>query len=126
MWKVSIERKKDNLLGSAKKRLKTKTQIQSALVMVTTRSSKPATPKVTEKEKKGEKDTTMEVEKTAEQKAEEKMTLVIHDLKAQLKEIERAVHNKEPRVISKVFDDCVIIIQNQSRYSANCRAPGAR
>jgi len=71
--------------------------------MVTTRSSKPATPKVTEKEKKGEKDTTMEVEKTAEQKAEEKMTLVIHDLKAQLKEIERAVHNKEPRVISKVL-----------------------
>merc|ERR1712123_272805 len=68
-----------------------------------TRSSKPATPKVTEKEKKGEKDTTMEVEKTAEQKAEEKMTLVIHDLKAQLKEIERAVHNKEPRVISKVL-----------------------
>merc|ERR1711892_409159 len=68
-----------------------------------TRSSKPATPKVTEKEKKGEKDTTMEVEKTAEQKAEEKMTLVIHDLKSQLKEIERAVHNKEPRVISKVL-----------------------
>ena len=77
--------------------------------MVTTRSSKPAatTPKATSKEKKGEKDTnttanTMEVEKTAEQLAEEKMNLVIHDLKAQLKEIERAVHNKEPRVISKV------------------------
>merc|ERR1719500_2006657 len=31
------------------------------------------------------------------------MNLVIHDLKAQLKEIERAVHNKEPRVISKVL-----------------------
>ena len=80
--------------------------------MVTTRSSKPATtPKVTAKEKKDkdakDKDAasanTMEVEKTAEQLAEEKMNLVIHDLKAQLKEIERAVHNKEPRVISKVF-----------------------
>ena len=44
----------------------------------------------------------MEIEKTEEQKAEEKANLVIQDLKAQLKEIERAVHAKEPRVISKV------------------------
>lgn len=69
--------------------------------MVTTRSSKPSVEK--EKPKEMDKDNdNMEIEKTEEQKAEEKANLVIQDLKAQLKEIERAVHAKEPRVISKV------------------------
>lgn len=72
--------------------------------MVTTRSSKPSLEKEKEKQKEMDKNNdNMEVEKTEEQKAEEKANLVIQDLKAQLKEIERAVHSKEPRVISKVL-----------------------
>ena len=68
--------------------------------MVTTRSSKPA---LVEKEKVPEKKAEeMEVEKSEAQKAEEKENLIIQDLKLQLKEIERAVLTKEPRVISKV------------------------
>ena len=71
--------------------------------MVTTRSSKPSVDKEKVKPKEMGKDNdNMEIEKTEEQKAEEKANLVIQDLKAQLKEIERAVHSKEPRVISKV------------------------
>jgi len=69
--------------------------------MVTTRSSKPA---LVEKEKVPEKKAEeMEVEKSEAQKAEEKENLIIQDLKLQLKEIERAVLTKEPRVISKVL-----------------------
>ena len=45
----------------------------------------------------------MEVEKTPEQKAEEQKNLMIQDVRSQLKEIEKAVIQKEPRVISKVI-----------------------
>ena len=49
-----------------------------------------------------EKSPEMEVEKSPAEKEEEKRNLIIQDVKTQLKEIEKAVFAKEPRIISKV------------------------
>ena len=50
-----------------------------------------------------EKSPEMEVEKSPAEKEEEKRNLIIQDVKTQLKEIEKAVFAKEPRIISKVI-----------------------
>lgn len=60
--------------------------------MVTATASKPVEP---EKE--------MEVEKSPLEKEQEKRDLIVADVNAQLKEIEKAVSIKEPRIISKVL-----------------------
>ena len=68
--------------------------------MVTTRSSKTSV-KVPEKaadKKEGE----MEVEPTPEEKAAEKRQLVVEDIRAQFKELEKAASQKEPRQVAKV------------------------
>ena len=59
--------------------------------MVAATASKPA-----------EKPTEMEVEKSPAEKEEEKRNLIVQDVKGQIKEIEKAVFAKEPRIISKV------------------------
>jgi hypothetical protein len=68
--------------------------------MVTTRrASQPkAADKVTKDIKKEAEE--MVVEKTEEEKLEEKRQLTVEDIKAQIKEIEKA---KEPRQVSKVI-----------------------
>jgi len=60
--------------------------------MVAATASKPA-----------EKPTEMEVEKSPAEKEEEKRNLIVQDVKGQIKEIEKAVFAKEPRIISKVL-----------------------
>ena len=45
----------------------------------------------------------MEVEKSPAEKEEEKRNLIVQDVKSQIKEIEKAVFAKEPRIISKVI-----------------------
>ena len=60
--------------------------------MVAATASKPA-----------EKPTEMEVEKSPAEKEEEKRNLIVQDVKGQIKEIEKAVFAKEPRIISKVI-----------------------
>merc|ERR1712168_1791748 len=62
------------------------------LKMLAATASKPA-----------EKPTEMEVEKSPAEKEEEKRNLIIQDVKTQLKEIEKAVFAKEPRISSKVL-----------------------
>ena len=69
--------------------------------MVTTRASKPVE-EAKKKAEEAEKKDAMEVEKTPAQKEEEKKNLIIQDIKIQLKEVEKAGHVKEPRMISKV------------------------
>ena len=59
--------------------------------MVAATASKPA-----------EKPTEMEVEKSPAEKEEEKRNLIVQDVKGKIKEIEKAVFAKEPRIISKV------------------------
>ena len=68
--------------------------------MVTTRSSKTKLPEVKPTEKKSEE---MEVEKTEEQKAAEKRQIIVEDIRTQLKELEKAAAQKEPRQVSKVI-----------------------
>jgi len=70
--------------------------------MVTTRASKPVE-EAKKKAEEAEKKDAMEVEKTPAQKEEEKKNLIIQDIKIQLKEVEKAGHVKEPRMISKVL-----------------------
>ena len=68
--------------------------------MVTTRSSKT---KVSEKKvENAKKDEEMEVEKTEEDKAIEKRQLIVEDIRAQFKELEKAASQKEPRQVAKV------------------------
>ena len=61
--------------------------------MVAATASKPAEKPTTE----------MEVEKSPAEKEEEKRNLIVQDVKGQIKEIEKAVFAKEPRIISKVI-----------------------
>merc|ERR1712227_307180 len=68
--------------------------------MVTTRSSKTKLPEVKPTDKKSEE---MEVEKTEEQKAAEKRQIIVEDIRTQLKELEKAAAQKEPRQVSKII-----------------------
>ena len=80
--------------------------------MVAATASKPA-----------EKPTEMEVEKSPAEKEEEKRNLIVQDVKGQIKEIEKAVFAKEPRIISKVNLLFLINLLNYIGYfSYNCRA----
>jgi 26S proteasome regulatory subunit N3 len=67
---------------------------------VTTRSSKTKLPEVKPTDKKSDE---MEVEKTEEQKAAEKRQIVVEDIRTQLKELEKAAAQKEPRQVSKII-----------------------
>lgn len=79
--------------------------------MVTTRSSrtkvneeKPKETKKTKEEASSVEETeSMEVEQTEEQKLEEKRALRIKDINVQLKELEKAGMQREPRIVSKVL-----------------------
>jgi 26S proteasome regulatory subunit N3 len=69
--------------------------------MVTTRSSKT---KVSEKkDETSKKDEEMEVEKSEEDKALEKRQLIVEDIRAQFKELEKAASQKEPRQVAKII-----------------------
>ena len=77
--------------------------------MVTTRSSrtklseeKPKESKKKQEEASSVEETeSMEVEQTEEQKLEEKRALHIKDVNLQLKELEKAGQQREPRIVSK-------------------------
>ena len=85
--------------------------------MVTTRSSRTKVneekPKETKKTKEeaSSVEESMEVEQTEEQKLEEKRALRIKDINVQLKELEKAGMQREPRIVSKVnhFDEFILL-----------------